>query len=69
MAINILQIILAIALIIVILLQNRGTGLGGAFGGESAVYHSRRSLEKTLFQITIALAIVFFITAFINILY
>ena len=69
MVIDIIQIVSAIALIIVILLQNRGTGLGSAFGGEGNVYRTRRSLEKVLFNLTIILSIVFFVTAVINILF
>ncbi len=68
MIINIIQLISAVALIIAVLLQNRGSGLGSAFGGESNIYHARRSFEKWLFYATIVLAIIFFITAFINIL-
>lgn len=69
MIIDIIQIVSAIALIIVIILQNRGSGLGSAFGGSGGVYHTRRSIEKVLFQLTIVLSIVFFVTAFINILF
>lgn len=69
MVIDIVQIISAVVLIIVVILQNRGTGLGATFGGEGNVYRTRRSFEKILFQATIVLAIVFFITAFVNILY
>ncbi|OGY44004.1 MAG: preprotein translocase subunit SecG [Candidatus Buchananbacteria bacterium RIFCSPHIGHO2_02_FULL_40_13] len=69
MIIDIIQIVVAIALITVIVLQNRGAGLGAAFGGEGNVYRARRSVEKVLFQLTIVLAVIFFITAFINILF
>ncbi|MFA5029142.1 MAG: preprotein translocase subunit SecG [Patescibacteria group bacterium] len=69
MIIDIIQIVSAVILMITILLQNRGSGLGAAFGGEGNVYRARRSFEKVLFQATIVLAIIFFITAFINILY
>ena len=58
---NIAQIILSVALIIVVLLQVRGGGLGGIFGTPSPVYRTRRGLEKTLFQLTIALAVVFLV--------
>ena len=51
--------ILAIALIASILLQQRGTGLGGAFGGEVTAYRSRRGIERTLFRMTIVLAVLF----------
>ena len=70
MIIDIVQIVSAIALIIVIVLQNRGAGLGAAFGGgEGNVYRTRRSAEKVLFQLTIILAVIFFVTAFVNILF
>ncbi|NCN07667.1 preprotein translocase subunit SecG [Candidatus Falkowbacteria bacterium] len=69
MIIDIIQIVSAIALIVVIVLQNRGSGLGAAFGGEGNVYRARRSIEKVLFQLTIILAVIFFVTAFVNILY
>lgn len=69
MIIDIIQIAVAAILIVAILLQNRGAGLGAAFGGEGNVYRTRRSLEKLLFQATIVLSIIFFVTAFINILY
>ena len=69
MTIDIIQLTAAAALIVAILMQNRGTGLGAAFGGEGNVYRTRRSVEKILFKLTIALAVIFFLTAFINILY
>jgi len=58
---NIAQIILAIALILVILLQVRGGGLGGIFGQPDTVYRTKRGVEKTLFQLTIALVVLFLI--------
>jgi preprotein translocase subunit SecG len=62
------QMILAIALIAVILLQQRGTGLGGAFGGEVTAYRSRRGIERTLFRMTIIIAILFVIFSLLNLL-
>ncbi len=53
------QVIVSIALIVAILLQARGTGLSGAFGGDSAVYRSRRGVERRLWQFTIALLVLF----------
>ena len=55
------QIIVSIALIIAILLQARGTGLSGTFGGDSAVYRSRRGVERRLWQFTIVLLVLFII--------
>ena len=49
------QLIVSVALSLAILLQSRGSGLGGTFGGDSAVYRSRRGIERRLWQFTIAL--------------
>ena len=53
------QIIVSAALIVAILLQARGTGLSGTFGGDSAVYRSRRGVERRLWQFTIILLTLF----------
>ena len=53
------QVIVSIALIAAILLQSRGTGLSGTFGGDSAVYRSRRGVERRLWQFTIVLMVLF----------
>ncbi len=53
------QIILSIALIVAILMQARGTGLSSTFGGDSAVYRSRRGIERRLWQFTIVLGVLF----------
>ena len=62
------QMILAIALVASILLQQRGTGLGGAFGGEVTAYRSRRGIERTLFRLTIVLAVLFVVFSLLNLL-
>ena len=53
------QIIVSAALIVAILLQGRGTGLSGTFGGDSAVYRSRRGVERRLWQFTVVLLALF----------
>ena len=53
------QIIVSVALIAAILLQARGMGLSGTFGGDSAVYRSRRGVERRLWQFTIILLVLF----------
>ena len=53
------QILVSVGLMAAILLQSRGAGLGATFGGESSVYRSRRGVEKTLFQFTIVMAVLF----------
>ncbi|HET7582764.1 MAG TPA: preprotein translocase subunit SecG [Candidatus Limnocylindria bacterium] len=62
------QMILAAALIASILLQQRGTGLGGAFGGEVTAYRSRRGIERTLFRLTIVLAVLFVVFSLLSLL-
>jgi preprotein translocase subunit SecG len=57
----IVQIIISVALIAAILLQTKGAGLGGIFGGQGAVYTSRRGVEKTIFNVTIGLVVAFFV--------
>lgn len=53
------QIAVAVLLMAAILLQQRGTGLGAAFGGEGNVFASRRGAEKILFTATVVLAVLF----------
>ncbi len=60
------QIIVSIALIVAILLQARGTGLSGTFGGDSAVYRSRRGIERRLWQFTIALLVLFVVFSLVS---
>ena len=55
------QILVAVALIAIILLQVKGGGLGGIFGQPDTVYRTRRGVEKSLLQFTIALVVVFII--------
>ena len=56
---QIVQIIVAVALIISILLQARGAGLGSVFGGTGTVFKTRRGIDRLLFRTTIAFAILF----------
>jgi preprotein translocase subunit SecG len=65
---NVAQIIISIALIVVILLQVRSGGLSGVFGGsDSAVYRKRRGLERTVFNVTIGLSVTFFVVTILNV--
>lgn len=65
---NLAQSLTAILLIGSVLLQQRGTGLGGTFGGSGNVYRSRRGVEQALFRSTIVLAIIFLGVAVANVL-
>ncbi|MEK7655496.1 MAG: preprotein translocase subunit SecG [Patescibacteria group bacterium] len=64
---QIIQIALSVLLVAAILLQQRGSGLGAAFGGDGNVFRTKRGLEKGLFYATIGLAVLFFITAILNV--
>lgn len=63
------QIIVAIFLILSILLQKRGGGLGTAFGGGGGFYATRRGLEKKIFWLTIILGIIFVVLALLNLIF
>lgn len=66
-----IQIALSALLMIAILMQRTGATLGGAFGADnfSSGFHTRRGLERILFQATIVLSVLFALTALVNILY
>ena len=65
------QIILSILLVAAILLQQRGSSLGGAFGGDnfSATFHKRRGAELFLFKASVILAVLFVLSALLNIVF
>lgn len=64
------MMLVSIAMIVVILLQSRGAGLGGLSGGDygGGGYHVRRGVERLLFNVTIGLSIVFFTLAILNVI-
>ena len=64
---QIAQIIVAVLLIVFILVQQRGAGLGGIFGGEGGVYRTKRGVEKTLFILTIIFAFLFIAISLANV--
>ena len=65
----IIQIVLAVILVGAILLQQRGAGLGGAFGGDDGgVHYERRGFERTLFKATMVVAIVFVASVMISVI-
>ena len=57
------QIILAVILIVVFILQVRGGGLGGIFGQQVGMYRTKRGIEKTLFRFTIVLMVIFLVVS------
>lgn len=60
------QIILGVALIIVILLQARGSGLGSIFGGTGTVFKTRRGIDRLLFRMTIFFMVAFAIVSIVG---
>jgi protein translocase SecG subunit len=66
-ALLIAQAVVAILLTVSILLQNRGAGLGSAFGGDFGGYYTKRGLEKFLVYAAVVLAIIFFVLAVANV--
>ena len=62
--------VVSIAMIVIILLQSRGAGLGGLSGGDygGGGYHVRRGVERLLFNVTIGLSVVFFALAILNVM-
>lgn len=61
------QIIISLLLIGAILIQNQSAGLGGAFGGDSAVYRTKRGAEKIIFRATIVLVVLFMLSTLASI--
>ena len=64
---NIVQIVLSIALVLAILVQVHGGGLGGIFGQADTVFRTRRGVEKTLFRITLVLIVLFIVVSILSI--
>jgi len=63
---NIAQVVVSVALILIIMFQVRGGGLGGIFGQPSTVYRTKRGVEKILFQFTIVLVCVFLVISILT---
>ncbi len=65
---HIAQIIIALIVIVIILAQVRGGGLGGIFGGSGeSAFRSRRGIERTLFRFTVVLAVVFIVLSILSV--
>ena len=66
---DIALIITSVALIISVILQSKGAGLGGLTGADTGgVYTARRGIERTLFWVTIVLSVIFFALAISTVL-
>jgi len=64
--INLFQIIVAVVLILVIIIQQKGSGLGSTFGQDMSFYRTKRGAEKMLFYVTIGLSIIFVLLSIIG---
>jgi len=62
------QIVVAVFLIVFILLQQRGTALGSAFGGEGGFYATRRGIQKKIFWLTVVFGVLFVVLALLNLI-
>jgi preprotein translocase subunit SecG len=69
MLMNLLQIFVSVLLIVSVLLQVKGSGFGAALGGMSSgsSFRTKRGVEKTLFQATILLIIIFIFVSFLSV--
>ncbi len=65
---NIVQIIVSVVLTVIVLLQSKGAGFSGTFSSDSSVFRTRRGVEKTLFDFTIVLAVIFIIVSVLSVL-
>lgn len=64
--ITIVQIVIAVLVVVAVILQNRGEGLGRFFGGGGEVFRARRGLENILYYATIGLVAVFVVLSIVN---
>jgi len=67
--INFAQVIVSIVLIVLILLQQRGTALGSAFGQEGGYYATRRGVQKKLFWATVVFGTAFIVLSLLNLIF
>jgi preprotein translocase subunit SecG len=63
---DIALIILSLLLIILVMLQAKGGGLGSIFGGDSSIYRTRRGVERTVFNLTVIVSVLFLVTSFLT---
>lgn len=64
---EIVEIVIAILIVALILLQSKGTGIGSTFGGDMGFYATKRGAEKMLFIVTIWLSIFFLLIPVIEV--
>lgn len=67
--VSLIQIILGVLLILVIIIQQKGSGMGSTFGGDLGFYRTKRGAEKMLFYATIILSVAFILSSLIGLLF
>jgi preprotein translocase subunit SecG len=65
---NVAQILVAALLIVLVLLQTRGSGMSSGFSSDTSIYRTRRGVERTIFQLTIGIGVVYVILAIISVI-
>jgi preprotein translocase subunit SecG len=65
---NIIQIAVSVALVVAILFQVKGGGLGGIFGQADSVFRTKRGIERYLFIGTIVLVVIFIALSIVSML-
>jgi preprotein translocase subunit SecG len=65
---NLAQILVSLALSGVLLLQSKGSGFGAGLGGSTSMFRTRRGIEKTLFQLTIVLVVLFLVISLLSVI-
>lgn len=66
---NIVQIIVSVVVIAVVLLQTRGSGFSATFSSDTSIYRTRRGVERTLFNVTIGLAVLFIAVSIASVIF
>ncbi len=66
---NIVQILISVVLIVVVLLQTRGAGFSATFSSDTSIYRTRRGVERTLFNVTIGLAVLFILVSIASVIF
>lgn len=69
MTLDIIQILLGLLLIVFIILQSKGTGIGSTFGGDMGFYGTKRGAEKMLFIFTIVTTTLFLVLSLIGVIF
>ncbi len=69
LVVTIIHIIVSLLLITLVMLQTEGSGLGGTLFGGGDVFHSKRGIERSLFILTIVIAVIFSLTSIGNVVF